>query len=128
MSKKDNKIKGNLGEDIACYYLRKNEYKILERNFTSYRGEIDIIARDKDEIVFVEVKTRAQVYCGYPSESVNFTKIKQLYKVAEYYIFANKINDERLRFDVIEVYLYGSKSYKINHIKNAILDSPFGYR
>ena len=127
MSKRDNKLKGNLGEDIACYYLENNNYKILERNFTSYRGEMDLIARDKDEIVFIEVKTRTQVHCGMPSESVTFSKIKQLYKVAEYYIFVNKIYDERVRFDVIEVFLYGSNSYKINHIKNAIIDSPFDY-
>lgn len=127
MSKRDNKIKGNLGEDIACRYLEKNDYKILDRNFTSYRGEIDIVALDKNEIVFVEVKTRTQIYCGMPSESVDYSKKKQLYKVAEYYLYANKIYDIRVRFDVIEIYLYGSDSYKLNHIKNAILDSPYDY-
>lgn len=125
MSKRENKIKGNLGEDIACRYLEKNDYKILKRNFTSYRGEIDIVAFDKDEIVFVEVKTRTQVYCGMPSESVDCSKKKQLYKVAEYYLYLNRICDSRIRFDVIEIYLYGTDSYRLNHIKNAILDSPY---
>ena len=127
MSKKENKVKGNLGEDIACHYLEENNYKILERNFTSYRGEIDIIALDKGEIVFIEVKTRTQVYCGMPSEAVNLAKIKQLYKVAEYYLYANRIYDTRVRFDVIEIYLYGSDSYKINHIKDAVIDSPYNH-
>ena len=127
MSKKENKVKGNLGEDIACHYLEENNYKILERNFTSYRGEIDIIALDKGEIVFIEVKTRTQVYCGIPSESVNISKQKQLYKVAEYYLYANRIYDTRVRFDVIEIYLYGSDSYKINHIKDAVIDSPYNH-
>lgn len=125
MSKKENKIKGNLGEDFACHFLEKNGYKILERNFTSYRGEIDIIALDKNEIVFVEVKTRAQVFCGMPSEAVDLNKKKQLYKVAEYYLFAKKLCNVKVRLDVIEIFLLGSNSYKLNHIKNAIIDSPF---
>lgn len=125
MSKVENKIKGNIGEKYACQYLEKNNYKIIERNFVSYRGEIDIIAIDKKEIVFIEVKTRAQIFCGLPSESVNRHKMKQLYKVAEYFLYANNLLNTKVRFDVIEIYLYGSDSFKLNHIKNVICDSPF---
>ena len=125
MSKKENKITGRIGEDFACEYLEKNHYQILERNFVSYQGEIDIIALEDNEIVFIEVKTRTQILCGLPSESVNKSKKKQLYKVAEYYLYANNLLDTKVRFDVIEIYLHGSNSFQLNHIKDAIWESPF---
>ena len=59
-----NRIKGDIGENIACKYLIKNHYKILERNFKNSIGEIDIIARHKKEIVFVEVKSRTNTAYG----------------------------------------------------------------
>ena len=124
MSKKENKITGRIGEDFACEYLEKNHYQILERNFVSYQGEIDIIALEDNEIVFIEVKTRTQILCGLPSESVNKSKKKQLYKVAEYYLYANNLLDTKVRFDVIEIYLHGSNSFQLNHIKDAIWESP----
>jgi len=125
MSKKENKITGGIGEDFACDYLEKNHYQILKRNFVSYRGEIDIIASNENEIIFIEVKTRTQVYCGLPSESVNMAKKKQLYKVAEYFLYSNHLLNSKVRFDVIEIYLYGSNSYQLNHIKDILWDSPF---
>lgn len=128
MSKKENKLKGNFGEDIACHYLEKNGYQILERNFISYRGELDIIALYHDSIVFVEVKTRTQIYCGMPAEAVNLSKKKQLYKVAEYYLYAHHLLNAKVRFDVIEVFLYGSNCHHINHLQDVIEDSPFSSR
>ena len=127
MSKKENKVTGNLGEKFACNYLEKNNYEILERNFISYKGEIDIIALEGNEIVFIEVKTRTQVFCGLPSEAINIPKKRQLYKVAQYYLYANHLLNSKVRFDVIEIYLHGSNSYHLNHIKDAIIDSPFHY-
>ena len=125
MSKKENKVTGNIGENFACKYLEKCHYQILERNFVSYRGEIDIIALDSNEIVFIEVKTRTQMFCGLPVEAVNHSKQKQIYKVAQYYLYANNLLNAKVRFDVIEIYLYGSNSYKINHIKDILFESPF---
>lgn len=125
MSKKENKIKGNIGEEFTCNYLEKNGYTILERNFTSYRGEIDIIALKNNEIIFIEVKTRTQIACGFPSESVTKHKQKQIYKIAEYYLYSKNLLNSKVRFDVIEIYLYGSNSFKINHIKDVISESPF---
>ncbi len=125
MSKKENKITGNIGEDMACKYLEKDGYIILERNFISNRGEVDIIALEKKQIVFIEVKTRTQIKCGNPCESVDFKKKKQIYKVAEYYLYSHHLLNSQVRFDVVEIYLYGSDSAKVNHIKDAIIDSPF---
>ena len=97
----------------------------MERNFTSYRGEIDIIALYNETIIFIEVKTRTQAYCGLPAEAVTLSKIKQLYKVAEYYLYLHHMLDAKVRFDVIEVFLYGSHSIKLNHLKDILTDSPF---
>ena len=78
---------GNVGEDIAADYLEKNEYIILERNFYCRQGEIDIIARDKKEIVFIEVKSRSDIGYGIPSEAVDKQKIRHLYKAAKYFLY-----------------------------------------
>lgn len=112
---------GNYGEDIACEFLEKHRYQIIERNFRCKIGEIDIIARDKDEIVFIEVKTRNFLEYGLPSEAIDKYKIKHIYKSAEYYLLIHNLLDSFVRIDVIEIYL-SKKTYKINHIKKAIIE------
>lgn len=112
---------GNIGEDIVSQYLEEQGYNILERNFSCKLGEIDIITQDKDEIVFIEVKTRRILSYGSPAESVNDIKKKHIYKAAEYYLYINNKLENFVRIDVIEVYL-NDKNYKINHIKKAIID------
>lgn len=111
---------GEIGEKYACDYLKQKQYKILERNFRCKQGEIDIIALDnkEKELVFIEVKSRTNLECGFPSESVTKNKQKHIYKSAEYYIYKNKIEDVAVRLDIIEVYLYRYEN-KINHIKQA---------
>ena len=79
MSKHENKIKGNLGENIACKYLEKDGYRIITRNFNCFYGEIDIIAIKNSELIFIEVKTRCQNEYGQPIEAINFEKLKHLY-------------------------------------------------
>ena len=108
---------GIIGEKIAQDYLRNEDYKILETNFYTRRGEIDIIAKDKDEtIVFVEVKTRTSLEFGNPAEAVSYSKIEHILKTAKYYLYVNKIKDTSIRFDVIEVFIYKGR-YRVNHIK-----------
>ena len=110
---------GNIGEQIAVEYLEKQNYKILKRNFYCKQGEIDIIAKDKEEYVFIEVKTRSSNLFGEPIEAVNKPKQKHLINTVKYYIYLNQLENEFIRLDVIEVYLK-EKSYKINHIKQII--------
>ncbi len=110
---------GKEGEDIAVEYLERIGYKIIDRNFNSREGEIDIIAIDKDEYVFIEVKTRSNKKYGLASEAVNIQKKKHLLKTIKYYIYLNGLEDNFIRIDVIEVYLKDNKFY-INHIKQAI--------
>lgn len=107
---------GNGGEQIAVEYLEKMKYQILERNFYCRQGEIDIIAKDKDEIVFIEVKTRTNSNYGKPSESVNNIKQKHMYKSARYFLYKMDWLDLFIRFDIVEVFLANGK-FNINHIK-----------
>ena len=110
---------GNTGEEIAVEYLEKQGYNILERNFYCKQGEIDIIAKDKNELVFVEVKSRSSIRYGIPSEAVNKQKIKHLYKTARYFLYKNKMFNNFIRFDVIEILIKNGK-FNINHIKQII--------
>lgn len=123
MGKEKNKIKGNLGEDIACSYLKGINYDILERNFNSSFGEIDIIALDKQEFVFIEVKTRFQEAYGTPAEAIDFHKKIHLYNSALYYLYSHSISDYSIRFDVIEIQIKDN-FYTISHTKNIITDYP----
>lgn len=110
---------GNTGEEIACMYLIKNNYKILNRNFNCKQGEIDIIAKKNKEIIFIEVKTRTNKKYGNPIEAITIWKRKHLIKAIEYYLYLNKLENSFISIDVIEVYKKNNKFY-INHIKGAI--------
>ena len=110
---------GKEGENIATKYLENLGYTIIERNFMARQGEIDIIAKDKEEYVFIEVKTRSSNLFGEPIEAVNKPKQKHLINTVKYYIYLNQLENEFIRLDVIEVYLK-EESYRINHIKQII--------
>lgn len=107
---------GKLGEDLATKYLEQQGYKVIERNFECRQGEIDIIAIDKNELVFIEVKTRTNLKYGKPIEAVNQNKQKHLTKAVRYYLYSRHLENEFVRIDVIEIYLYNHK-YRVNHIK-----------
>lgn len=109
---------GKLGEDTATNYLIEKGYIILDRNFECRQGEIDIIAKDKEEIVFVEVKTRTSNKYGTPSEAVNRIKQKHMLQSIRYYLYIKNLSQEFIRIDVIEVYVKDSE-LKVNHIKQA---------
>jgi putative endonuclease len=114
---KSNKDLGFFGEEQASNYLKDNGYKILVRNFYSYQGEIDIVAKDKDEYVFCEVKTRTNFKYGRPIEAVNYYKKKHILSATNYYLYKNNMNNIFVRFDIIEV-VVRDNNFKINHIKN----------
>lgn len=108
------KILGRSGEKLAVKYLKKNKYEILATNYTTHVGEIDIIAKDKEYVVFVEVKTRTSDLFGMPSEAVNREKQRKYSKVAQEFLLKNGYTDRPCRFDVVEVI-----NKEINHIINA---------
>lgn len=110
---------GKIGENLASKYLEAAGYTIMERNFLARQGEIDIIAKDKKELVFIEVKTRTNDVYGKPVEAVNMQKQKHLLNTIKYYLYSKHLEDELVRIDVIEVY-FNNNTYKINHIKQIV--------
>lgn len=111
---------GDFGEDKASEFLEANGITVLKRNYHARVGEIDIIAKDGDTIVFAEVKTRSSKNYGTPAEFVDLRKQEKIIKTAIYYLGTDDIE---MRFDVIEVmYQLENKEPKvieINHIKSA---------
>ena len=108
----------SLGEDKATEYLRKKGYKIIERNFRKGYGEIDVIAIDKDTLVFVEVKTRTSSSFGSPLESITYWKLKSLIKTAQYYKITHPKLPDSLRIDAVSVLLNGNEVQSIELTKN----------
>ncbi len=114
---------GKIGEATAVKYLQEQGYKIICENYHSGLGEIDIIARDKDTIAFVEVKSRTSSKFGFPQESIGVKKQNQIIKAALIYIKKERIAHTNLRFDVVAI--CGSV---IELIKNAFpLDKRYIY-
>lgn len=115
--KNNNFIVGRKGEDIAVEYLKKNGYKILERNkHFSKNCEIDIIAIKKKNIVFVEVKTRTTNAFGHPFEAINKLKYNSLKMGVFSYLKENKFKDCSFQIDAISVIL--EPEIQIEHLKN----------
>jgi putative endonuclease len=94
---------GDHGEDLAAAALKKQGYKILERNYVTPLGEIDLIARQGKVTVFVEVKTRTGSRFGDPQESVHRAKQAKLRRLADYYLKAKRLTGSPVRFDVVAV-------------------------
>jgi len=110
---------GNFGEKLALRHLKKQGYRILERNYVAAGHEIDIIAEDRQYIVFVEVKTRNSDESDdiRPSLAVTPDKQRKIIAAASYY-YKFLYTDKMLRFDVIEIYVHG-KTHTINHMEGA---------
>ena len=108
---------GKAGEDHAVRYLESNAYVVLKRNWSSVHGEIDIIARDADELVFIEVKTGTTDSYGAPEDRVDGKKQQKLTDLASLYFSENEWEGD-CRFDVIAVTLLKGRFF-INHIKDA---------
>ncbi len=110
---------GKFGENKSTKYLEELGYEIICNNFSCMQGEIDIIAKDGKELVFVEVKTRTNKKYGEAKEAVNKNKQKHLLNAIKYYLYKNKIENALVRIDVIEIYIKKSIVI-INHIRQAI--------
>ncbi len=111
---------GDFGETAACEYLEENGFEILRRNYKTKPGEVDIIAKDGDYTVFIEVKTRRSNKFANPSEYVDARKMQHIKNAALLYVGSS---DMPVRFDVIEVYYENAggsfKLKSLNHIKEA---------
>ena len=114
MQKKD---LGKKGEEVALRFLKKKGYRIIETNYAC-KLEMDLIAKEKDTLVFVEVKTRTSMHFGPPQLAVTNFKQRQLSKVALNFLKEKKLGDVKARFDVVAI-LLGQKGEEIELIKNA---------
>lgn len=111
----NNRKFGDAGEDLACRYLQKQGYEILERNKHYSRFcELDIITKHKNTIVFVEVKTRKTDAFGVPAEAITKTKLENIRKGVQFYLCENKVKN--FRIDAICITL--KPEIKIEHLKN----------
>ncbi|MCF8243160.1 MAG: YraN family protein [Melioribacteraceae bacterium] len=116
----DKKSIGKIGEDIAAKYLTEQGFDILERNYFYGHGEIDIVAMEGEDLVFVEVKTRRNREFGDPEYAITPAKQRQIRKIAEAYLYERDVEDTECRFDVIAIITPdGKKLEYFNHLKHA---------
>ena len=114
-----NRNLGQLGENIARQYLENKGYKIVEQNCRNKYGEIDLVVRQKDTLVFVEVKTRIGEQFGTPEDAINKNKIHRLIRNAQVYIAKTRYNMVKYRIDAICIVLDKDKGPKrIDHYEN----------
>ncbi len=110
---------GVWGEDQAVNYLSKQGMKIVERNFRTPVGEIDIIARGKSVLAFIEVKTRRSTVLGTPQEAVGQRKQRQIVRTAQWYLQNNKNSKLQPRFDVVAILCQSDGTAQITHLPDA---------
>lgn len=115
----ERKTRGEQGETLAVNYLETHGYLILDRNVRLRRGEIDIIARKRGVLVFVEVKTRTSNRFGSPAESVTPTKAQSLIRAAREYLHPHGEREQEIRFDVVSILMPPGAAPEIELIENA---------
>ncbi len=111
--------KGSYGEELAKKFLLKKGYIILEENYHFGHGELDLIAKDGETIVFVEVKYRKSLEYGRPEYSVTKQKQAQIKKIAQAWLYEREITDTECRIDVIAIYRDEKNRFNTNHYENA---------
>ena len=120
IEKPDRKKLGKAGEAIACKYLKRLGYVIIARNYSTRIGEIDIIAKDGDTLVFVEVKTRRSDAYGRPEEAINAKKKRKLSRLAQLYIKNKNLYNKKARFDVVAILIGNDPAFKNGFGKRSI--------
>ncbi|HOW34891.1 MAG TPA: YraN family protein [Candidatus Omnitrophota bacterium] len=119
---------GKRGEALAVTFLKKHGYRILEKNFKTPLGEIDIIALDGDTVCFIEVKTRTDETYGTPFEAVSKFKQRKLSQSALLYLKRKNLLDQKARFDIVAVAQGEDGEYQPGILKDAFeLDSSYRY-
>jgi putative endonuclease len=116
---------GAIGEGIVARFLKKRGYRIRERNYRVRLGEIDIIAEQGADLVFIEVKTRSDTIFGSPLESVTISKQRQLSKVALEYISKHNCHNRPARFDVVGVTFEKANSKQLRDARIELVQNAF---
>ena len=110
---------GDQGEIVACDFLRKHGYEILDKNYQCALGEIDVIAKRKGRLSFIEVKTRTSTQFGHPQEAVGLKKQEKLIKLAAWYLKEKKLTNLPVAFDVVAVLWENGKTPEVRLIADA---------
>lgn len=110
---------GKEGEALALQCLKKNNYRIVERNYRTSLGEIDIIAWDRDTLCFIEVKTRRALNYASPFEAVSMSKQNKIVLLTQQYLQNKRLNKNNVRFDVVGIYLDANNQYHVDLLQNA---------
>ena len=110
-----NKRIGARGELAAARFLERRGYDIVDRNWTCKAGEADIVAKDQDNLVFVEVKTRTNLEVGLPEEAVDAAKRQRYERIAAYYLADHPYVDMQVRFDVVAILVCAPDRALIRH-------------
>lgn len=113
------KEKGDKGEKLATMYLENKGYTILEHNYRFDKAEVDIVAHNGREFIFVEVKLRTNLNYGHPEDAVTDEKKKQILKAAEAWLYERKLDGSPARFDVVSILKKSDTEHKIKHFENA---------
>jgi putative endonuclease len=108
---------GKKGEQLAVGFLLKNNYEIIERNYRFDKAEVDIIARIKDTLAIIEVKTRSSTEYGNPQDFVKPKQIQRLVRAVDEYVNVNDL-DVEVRFDIIAI-VKENNNFNIEHLENA---------
>lgn len=109
---------GRKGEEIAKKFLLDNSYQLIDQNFKFKNGEIDLIVKKDEYLVFVEVKARTNTQYGNPEYSITKKKKAAIYRTAEYYLFKKELENVDCRIDVITILFDSNGYFKLNHYIN----------
>jgi putative endonuclease len=110
---------GERGEAVACGFLEEQGYKILEKNFKCKLGEIDVVARRRGRLAFIEIKTRTSAKFGTPQEAVDLRKQEKIFKVAQWYLKEKKLSKSPVAFDVVSILWQEGQAPKIHLLPDA---------
>jgi putative endonuclease len=112
-------ISGRQAEDLAVRFLEEKGFKIIQRNYYSPQGEIDIVAQEKDVLCFVEVRARSTDYRVHPLETIHPSKMRRIVQTAQWYLLKNDVTDLLCRFDVVAI-IEDKKDVQIDLIKDVV--------
>ena len=112
-------LAGREGEAAAAAYLRKKRYEVIGANYRCRFGELDIVARRDDMVIFAEVKTRRSGRFGRPGGAVDYFKQQKIIRSAKWYIRSKRLENNRFRFDVLEILRTPAGQMSVNHIRGA---------
>ncbi|MDP0488947.1 MAG: YraN family protein [Fusobacterium sp. JB019] len=122
---KNNREQGYYFEKIASEIITSKGYKIIDKNYYTRYGEIDLIAKNKNLIIFVEVKQRSSNNFGFGENSIDYKKRRRIFLSAKQFLYKNNLFDFSIRFDAIIFYKKNNYSYK--WLKNIIWGDEFGF-